>query len=167
MWPFSCISLLFFNKTPVCLSALFLPFLPPPCPLCEADGPACRGGLTRHPHAAKEEPDVLCHGTLRCTDSPDRDLSWEGTMYLNFSFNQQHYLFGLLAFDPLRTQSRSGLSFVIYYIVTYTYLTVKNAVLLIFRMWKWFPRKKNTKDLGSVCLLQNNPQKNNWLWSEG
>lgn len=46
-----------------CLSALYLPFLPPLCPPCEANGPACRGGLARRPHAAKEEPDVLCHAT--------------------------------------------------------------------------------------------------------
>lgn len=157
---------LFFNKTPlsVCLSALSLPFLPPPCPLCEADGPACRGGLTRRPHAAKEEPDVLCHATSRCSDSPDRDLSRESTVDF-FLFNQRHCL-GYLHLT--HWELKAGHVYVLLSIMpSRTHIWQwKNAVLLIFLRWKRCPRKKLTeKNPGSVCLLQESPQKNNFIWA--
>lgn len=57
----SAVLYLLFNRPPVCLSVF--PPSPPLSPLCGADGPACRGGLTSRPHAAQEEPDVLCHAT--------------------------------------------------------------------------------------------------------
>ncbi len=70
---------------------------------------------------------------------------------------------------PFENSKQVVCTFVIDYTVTYTYLAVKKCSSAYFFEVKAVPQKEaklgRKKNLGSVCLLQESPQKNNFIWA--
>lgn len=119
------------------------------CPYCKAEGPACRGCLTVHPHAAKEEPDVWsCY--IKTLRQPWQRPVKGSDCGLSHQYPCLNFL--LLTHWELKV----GYARVYFSLSPNHIHKAGNKWAESFFIWKWCPRKwlNILTNPGSVCLLQ-------------